>query len=59
MSRDHQPTEPVIHYRAMRLARRLVVIIVAVLRPEEIHECVREFYAAIREELGDKQGENS
>jgi hypothetical protein len=36
---------------AMRIARRCVAIIEFLLRPEEIGEAMREFHAAIAEEL--------
>jgi hypothetical protein len=46
-----QPCEPAEHVFCMRLAYHLVGIIQPVLRPEEIAEAAREFYAAIRQDL--------
>jgi hypothetical protein len=42
-----QPIDPRLHVFAMRLSYRLVGIIQATLRPEEIHSAVTEFYRAI------------
>ena len=41
---EGQPIEPAMHIFAMRLSYRLVGIIQATLRPEEIHAAATEFY---------------
>jgi hypothetical protein len=46
-----QPCDPVIHRTAIKMARRCVWIIQAVLREEEVIEATREFYEALRKEL--------
>jgi hypothetical protein len=48
---EGQPIDPVMHIFCMRLAFRLAEIIQAVIRPEEIHDVVGEYYKAIREDL--------
>jgi hypothetical protein len=47
----NQPADPAIHAAAVRMARRCVYIIQAVLREEEVIEATREFYGVLREEL--------
>ena len=44
---EGQPIDPRLHVFAMRLSYRLVGIIQATLRPEEIHSAATEFYRAI------------
>lgn len=51
MLQSHQPTDPAVHALCVRIARRCVWIIQAVLREEERIEAVREFYRVAREEL--------
>ena len=49
MIAQHQPANPEIHAAADRLAERCVEIDSGPLRPEERHECAREFYLVARE----------
>jgi hypothetical protein len=51
-----QPIDSATHVFCVRLAWTLVNRLVAVLRPEEINECARQFYEDIRAALEqDKQ----
>lgn len=49
-----QAADPAIHALSVKLARKCTVIISPLLRQEEIGECLREMYMAIREELEKK-----
>jgi hypothetical protein len=53
-----QPIEPRLHIFAMRLSYRLVGIIEAAIRPEEIHAAATEFYRAIVDDLRDYERKN-
>ena len=46
-----QPCDPAVHAAAVRMARRFVWIIQAVLREEERIDALREAYNVAREEL--------
>jgi hypothetical protein len=48
---DASPTDPRTHEAAIRIARRCVHIVRALLREEEAFEACREFYQVAREEL--------
>jgi len=48
---NSQPCDPAVHAAAMKMARRFVWIIQAVLREEERLEALREAYNVAREEL--------
>jgi hypothetical protein len=48
---EGQPCDPATHVFCVRLAWTLVHRIQAVLRPEEIDECARQFYLDIRNHL--------
>ncbi len=50
---EGQPIEPALHIFAMRLSYRLVGIVQATLRPEEIHAAATEFYRAIVDDTRD------
>ena len=56
MFTSSQPTDAKTHDTAVAIARRCVGIIETILRPEEVQECLREFYAAARLELDKKEG---
>jgi hypothetical protein len=51
MLQSHQSTDPAVHDLCIRIARKCVWVIQAVLREEERIEAVREFYRVAREEL--------
>jgi hypothetical protein len=55
---EGQPVEPRVHVFAMRLSYRLVGIIQATLRPEEIHTAATEFYRAIIDDFRDYEQKN-
>ena len=48
---ESQAADPAVHQLSIRIARRCVFIIQAVLREEERGEAMREFYRVCREEL--------
>jgi hemerythrin superfamily protein len=48
---DGQPIDPATHIACVRLAWKLVHRIQAVLRPDEIDECARQFYRDIRDHV--------
>jgi hypothetical protein len=48
---ESQPADPQIHEAAIKMARRFVWIIQAILRDEERGDALREAYAIAREEL--------
>jgi hypothetical protein len=48
---ESQAADPAVHHLCVRIARRCVFIIQAVLREEERIEATREFYRVCREEL--------
>lgn len=48
---EGQPCDPATHVFCVRLAWALVHRIQAVLRPEEINDCARQFYLDIRQHL--------
>ena len=52
---ESQSTDPAVHALAVRIAKKCVWTIQAVLREEEKIEAVREFYRVVREELEKKQ----
>lgn len=54
MLQSHQPIDPAVHDLCIRIARKCVWVIQAVLREEERIEAVREFYQAAREEIEKK-----
>lgn len=51
---ESQSADPAVHAISVRIARRCVHIIQAVLREEERIEAAREFYRVCREELDKK-----
>ena len=51
MLENHPRTNPAIHELAIRIARRTVAIILPLLRQEEVHEALEEFYLATCQEL--------
>lgn len=51
MIQQNAPCDPAVHALCINLARRCTAIIEPLLRQEEVGECLREMYAAIREEL--------
>ena len=51
MLENHPRTSPLIHELAVKIARRAVAIILPLLRQDEVHEALREFYLAARQEL--------
>lgn len=51
MLQSHQSTDLAVHELCVRIARKCVWVIQAVLREEERIEAVREFYRVCREEL--------
>jgi hypothetical protein len=51
MLQSHRSTDAALHDLSIKLARRCTSIIEPLLRQEEISECLREMYVAIREEL--------
>ncbi len=50
---EGQPIPVARHIFAMRLSYRLVGMIQVMLRPEDIHDTVMEFYRAIVQEAGE------
>ena len=46
--------DPAVHDLCVKLAMKCTLIVTQLLRPEEIGECMREMYAAIRDELEKK-----
>ncbi|GIW86423.1 MAG: hypothetical protein KatS3mg108_0747 [Isosphaeraceae bacterium] len=48
---ESQAADPAVHQLSIRIARRCVFIIQAVLREEERGDALREFYRVCREEL--------
>ena len=56
---EGQPIDPRLHIFAMRLSYRLVGIIQATLRPEEIHSAATEFYRAIVADTRDYERKNA
>lgn len=51
MIQQNEPADPAVHALCIRIARRCVWVIQAVLREEERGEALREFYQVAREEL--------
>ncbi|QEH36600.1 hypothetical protein OJF2_51840 [Aquisphaera giovannonii] len=54
-----EPCDPAVHALATRLARKCTDIIRPLLRQEEVGECLREMYFAIRCEIEKKPGRES
>lgn len=53
---DSQSVDPALHALCIKIARRCVWVVQAVLREEERIEAVREFYHVCREELDKPPG---
>jgi hypothetical protein len=53
---ESQSTDPAIHALSVRIAKRCVWIIQAILREEERGLAVNEFYRVCREEIEKKPG---
>jgi hypothetical protein len=53
---ESEPANPAVHQLSIRIARRCVFIIQAVLREEERGDALREFYRVCREELDKEPG---
>jgi hypothetical protein len=51
MLQSHRSTDAAVHALCIKLARKCTSIIEPLLRQEEIGECLREMYTAIREEI--------
>lgn len=56
MIHQNEPCDPAVHSLATRLARKCTDIIRPLLRQEEVGECLREMYLAIRTEIEKKPG---
>lgn len=54
MIHQSAPCDPAVHNLAITLARKCTAIIQPLLRQEEVGECLREMYLAIREEIEKK-----
>ena len=57
MIQQNQPCDPAVHALATKLARKCTAIIQPLLRQEEVGECLREMYLAIREDIEKKPRE--
>lgn len=56
---ENQAADPAVHALCVRIAKRCVWIIQAVLRDEERGDAAREFYRVCREELDKKPGRDA
>ncbi len=53
---EHKSANPAVHALCVKIARRCVWIIQAVLREEERHLAAQEFYRVCREEIDKRPG---